>query len=121
MLSVSSRKRVGDVKFAIWSARNTVHSLPGSSIPAATTARHPRPVPLGRAFASVANGMPYRSSYTRQRESARSGSYARTAASLASSRSPIITSRHRSCSRKRHSSTRSAGFAEYAHGQPASV
>ena len=58
MLSASSRKSVGDVKFAICSVRNTVHSLPGSSIPAATTARHPRPVPLGRAFASVANGMP---------------------------------------------------------------
>ena len=41
--------------------------------------------------------------------------------SLGSSRSPIITSLHESWSRKRHSSTRSAGFAEYAHGQPASV
>ena len=90
-------------------------------MPAATTARHPRPVPLGRAFGSVANGIPYRSSKTRQRMSARSGSYVRTAASLASSRRPIITSRQVSWSRKRHSSTRSAGFAEYAHGQPASV
>ena len=60
----------------------------------------------------------------RRRASARArvaGSYVRTAASLASSRSPIITSRQESWSRKRHSSTRSAGFAEYAHGQPASV
>jgi hypothetical protein len=34
------------------------HSLARSSLPAATTARHPRPVPAARLFAVVRNGMP---------------------------------------------------------------
>ena len=98
MLSASSR-RSSVVKYASCSARSAVHSVPGSTSPAATTARHPRPVPDGRRFGTDPNGIPYRSSKTRQRASDRWGSNELTAASLASSRRPIITRRQVNCSR----------------------
>jgi hypothetical protein len=56
-VSVSSRY-TEPAKYPNWSARNAFHSEPGSVSPAATTARHPRPVPAGRFFGSVANGIP---------------------------------------------------------------
>ena len=48
------------MKLANWSARNTVHSLPGLASRAATTARQARAVALSRALGAGENGIPYR-------------------------------------------------------------
>ena len=58
--SWSSSSSIGELKLWSWIARNTRHSLPGSLIRAATTARHAREVALRRDFGAGANGIPYR-------------------------------------------------------------
>ena len=82
------------MKLASWSARSTLHSLPGASSRAATTARQARAVAETRSLSVRAEGHAEAVAELQVTGDQPAGRVAALAVDPALSASPIITSRH---------------------------